>query len=550
MSAAPGASLRRRGRPVPVGGGVLDGDGRGHRPGWRRPGLTSVPSRRPVRPSPTPCRVRASSRPGPPATCPTTAAPSPCRLLFPSRSDGQPSVVVGDRYGDVYAYNLGGSSAVAVPGWPATNESGPIDSTPSVADVGGQPSVLVGSGNDGDPIPGGYTSYGPSGNQQWFTSVVNPPSDTAPAGGVQAGIAVGFAAVRWSRRRGRLARPGLVRPRRLRRIPADRMAVPQHRQHPLHRGSGRPLRHRPERDHLRERPDRRGRGPARSTPTAATSGSSVPRGTRSAGPTPTRWWTRPRPWAASSPAEPPASWSAPATSSPGPRTPTRSRPTTTGASCSGRPPSTATPTRRRPSPTSSATARCRWWRERTLGVNGGSVWVLDAATGQKSGRSTASTGSSARWSPPTSATPGYDDVIVPTIARHTGPRRADREPRSPTSAPTSGLQNSPLVTDDPNGDIGITLAGYTSSTLSATVVGEIDHYEISGSDGAAAVSGSAWPMFHHDPQLTGNAGGTTPVGSVPRVLGARRGLLRVRPGRIRRRHLHLRLHALLRLHRR
>ena len=23
-------------------------------------------------------------------------------------------------------------------------------------------------------------------------------------------------------------------------------------------------------------------------------------------------------------------------------------------------------------------------------------------------------------------------------------------------------------------------------------------------------------MFHHDPQLTGNAGGTTPAGSVPR----------------------------------
>ena len=104
---------------------------------------------------------------------------------------GQPSVVVGDRLGKLFAYHLGGSSAVAVAGWPAGNGSGPIDSTPSVVTSGGQTSVLVGSGNDGDPVTGGYTSYGPTGSQQWFTRVVNPPSDTAPSGGVQAGIAVG-----------------------------------------------------------------------------------------------------------------------------------------------------------------------------------------------------------------------------------------------------------------------------------------------------------------------------------------------------------------------
>ena len=42
--------------------------------------------------------------------------------------------------------------------------------------------VLVGSGNDADPTTGGYTAFGPSGRQQWFTPVVNPPTDTAPAG--------------------------------------------------------------------------------------------------------------------------------------------------------------------------------------------------------------------------------------------------------------------------------------------------------------------------------------------------------------------------------
>ena len=145
----------------------------------------------------------------------------------------------------------------------------------------------------------------------------------------------------------------------------------------------------------------------------------------------------------------------------------------------------------------------------------GSVWVLNAATGQTVWRAanigriigsvvTADLSGS-----------GYDDVIAPTIG---GTRIFDG--RSGTEiadlSPSLGLQNAPLVTDDPNGTIGITLAGYTASLSSPNGVGEIDHYEIGGSNGAEAVSGAAWPMFHHDPQLTGNAGGTTPFGSIPR----------------------------------
>ncbi len=81
-------------------------------------------------------------------------------------------------------------------------------------------------------------------------------------------------------------------------------------------------------------------------------------------------------------------------------------------------------------------------------------------------------------------------------------------------SPNLGLQNAPLVTEDPNGTIGITLAGYIADGASPNGVGEIDHYEIAGSNGAEAVGGAAWPMFHHDPQLTGDAGGTTPIGSL------------------------------------
>ena len=68
-------------------------------------------------------------------------------------------------------------------------------------------------------------------------------------------------------------------------------------------------------------------------------------------------------------------------------------------------------------------------------------------------------------------------------------------------SPDLGFQNSPLVTADPDGHIGITVAGYDGNDQ-----GEIRHYEITGSDGAAAVGPTSWPMFHHDPQRTGVTG--------------------------------------------
>jgi len=107
-------------------------------------------------------------------------------------------------------------------------------------------------------------------------------------------------------------------------------------------------------------------------------------------------------------------------------------------------------------------------------------------------------------------------VLVPTIA---GTRIFDGRTGTEIAelSPALGLQNSPLITQDPNGTIGITLAGYAASGgLGSPAVGEIDHYEIGGSNGASAVAGAAWPMFHHDPQLTGNAGRTTPPGSMSR----------------------------------
>lgn len=63
-----------------------------------------------------------------------------------------------------------------------------------------------------------------------------------------------------------------------------------------------------------------------------------------------------------------------------------------------------------------------------------------------------------------------------------------------------GFQNCALVTDDPNGTIGITLAGYNSGDH-----GVLEHFELKGSKGTDADEAGSWPMFHHDPSLSGNS---------------------------------------------
>jgi outer membrane protein assembly factor BamB len=94
---------------------------------------------------------------------------------------------------------------------------------------------------------------------------------------------------------------------------------------------------------------------------------------------------------------------------------------------------------------------------------------------------------------------GYQDVLAPTT---NGVVVLDGKTGATitTLQPNTGFQNSPLVTDDPNGTIGITLAGYQAGGSF------VYHYEIAGSSGAGVHEVGAWPQFHHDPQLTGDAG--------------------------------------------
>ena len=91
---------------------------------------------------------------------------------------------------------------------------------------------------------------------------------------------------------------------------------------------------------------------------------------------------------------------------------------------------------------------------------------------------------------------GYNDVLVPTtygLVIYDG-RSAQVVA---TLGSDLGLQNSPMVTTDPNGTIGITIAGYNAQNA-----GVIQHWEMAGSNGHS-LGKRSWPMFHQNPQLTG-----------------------------------------------
>jgi hypothetical protein len=103
--------------------------------------------------------------------------------------DGKRAVVVGDRSGHIYAFRLGTGRPVA--GWPASTGGAPVDSTPSVAALTpGSPddTVFVGAGDAAEPGVGGYEAFGPDGSRRWYVRVQNPPTD-AQAGGASAVIA-------------------------------------------------------------------------------------------------------------------------------------------------------------------------------------------------------------------------------------------------------------------------------------------------------------------------------------------------------------------------
>jgi hypothetical protein len=135
------------------------------------------------------------------------------------------------------------------------------------------------------------------------------------------------------------------------------------------------------------------------------------------------------------------------------------------------------------------------------GTTAGMVYSLDFATGVVhwsrqvpgevlGGVATADLGS------------GYQDIIVGTTS---GCYILDGKTGALVTTLEKGiaLENSPLVTRDPNGTLGITVAGYAGSL--STRHGVIEHFELNDSQVKTVLEAGAWPEFHHDPQLSGNA---------------------------------------------
>jgi hypothetical protein len=449
------------------------------------------------------------------STGPLPDVGQPIALSSPVEADldSGPSVVVGDRRGYLYAYDLASGTSVA--GWPTTDGSGPVDSTPSVVAQGnGLSSVLVGSGNDEDPTTGGYQAYGPSGSLLWFTPVTNPPTDAAPAVGVQAGLTVGtLQAGRIDTVAGSLGQVSYA-------LDASTGATltgwPFFNSDSTHStaaladlygtgqneivvggdqtaGDGRGQQY-TDGGHLRIL-NAEGDQICRADTNQVVDSSPAVGGFLPGGETGIVVGTGSDFAGASDTDDLMAfngrcqlQWSTQLDGS------TYSSPALSDVVGNG-------------------SLQVVEGTDQGEG-NSGSIWVLNAATGQKIwedadiGRVIGSV--------VTANLSGlnYDDVIVPTVDG-TFVLNGQTGAEITELSPGLGLQNSPLVTADPNGTIGITLAGYEASGQSTAGVGQIDHYEIAGSNGAVAVGTGSWPMFHHDAQLTGNAGGTTSPGSIP-----------------------------------
>src|SRR5271165_383766 len=116
-------------------------------------------------------------------------AGSPIAISSPNLAmlNGAPTVVVGDRAGNLLAYNLDSGA-----GGTLYHAPGPIDSTPS--QVPGQNGVLFGVGNAASPYGGGYFGVDANGGLMWRQNIVNQPGDPSPFSAVAAGMAVGSAA--------------------------------------------------------------------------------------------------------------------------------------------------------------------------------------------------------------------------------------------------------------------------------------------------------------------------------------------------------------------
>jgi len=436
---------------------------------------------------------------------------------------GGDAVVVGDRKGNVYAYYLTKVStgkAVPVPTWPVTTGS-PVTSTPSVEPLGGSAldSVFVGAGNATQPAKGGYYGFSPAGKELWHTTVTDPGTDAQPAYGVQASLSVGALGgsgpdvVAGSLDQEEYAL-GAATGATLAGWPfftsdsvfstaalADlygtgRTEIVEGGDQTAGFGLGQ---HYTQGGHIRilgsdgnlvcddETDQTVDSSPAVGGFLAGgATGIVVGTGKYFSGASDTDTVI-----ALDNRCE--VQWTAKLNGF------TTSSPALADLDDNGR-------------------------MDVVEGVvkptGGGAVWALTGATGVTLWHTTvpeAVLGSVVTFDATGVTGAPHQDVLVPTFPTQAPEQATGIEVLDGATgkiitsfAQTYGFQNSPLVTKDANGTIGVTVAGYGGPNDQ----GFIMHYEITGSTGAKATATGSWPEFHRDPQLTGNADGTADPGSV------------------------------------
>ena len=141
------------------------------------------------------------------------------------------------------------------------------------------------------------------------------------------------------------------------------------------------------------------------------------------------------------------------------------------------------------------------------GTSAGSVWVLDGQDGAPLCHTPVASRVIGSVVAADLTGDGQPDLLVPTL--HGVEVLTDTCQEVTMLGPDLGFQNSPLVTDDPNGTIGVTVAGYNGNNQ-----GVVQHYENPGLGRRSCSRRRVVAHVPHDASLTGVSSPLPDLGTV------------------------------------